>query len=92
MLSLFVVALPLKGAGSGPLQRDVPATARAYEQYLRANQLAERHSLLADARDLYRACLAEDPRYAPAWARLARVHRVMAKFGHGGPELRPPWR
>jgi tetratricopeptide (TPR) repeat protein len=24
-----------------------------------------------------------DPHYAPAWARLGRVHRVLAKYGHG---------
>ncbi|MBA3259683.1 MAG: hypothetical protein H0T68_09485, partial [Gemmatimonadales bacterium] len=24
-----------------------------------------------------------DPAYAPAWARLGRVHRVMAKYGYG---------
>ena len=23
------------------------------------------------------------PRYAPAWARLGRVHRVIAKYGYG---------
>jgi tetratricopeptide (TPR) repeat protein len=32
---------------------------------------------------LYRACLDDDPGYAPAWARLGRVYRVLAKFGGG---------
>jgi TolB-like protein len=80
------LALPLRGRDSKPLQQDVPATARAYEHYLRANHLAQRQSLLAEARDLYLACLKEDPQYAPAWARLGRVHRVMVKFGQGGPD------
>jgi tetratricopeptide (TPR) repeat protein len=32
------------------------------------------------ARDLYIRCLEHDPRYAPAWARLGRVHRFIGKF------------
>jgi len=61
----------------------VPKTPRAYEFFLRANQVSYNFGQLATARDLYRACLAEDPGYAPAWARLGRVYRVMAKYGHG---------
>jgi tetratricopeptide (TPR) repeat protein len=38
------------------------------------------------ARDLYRECLDEDPDYAPAWARLGRCHRFLAKLGDEGPE------
>ncbi len=33
------------------------------------------------ARDLYLECLQEDPRYAPAWARLGRVYHFLGKFG-----------
>jgi hypothetical protein len=33
------------------------------------------------ARDLYRSCLDDDPNYAPAWARYARMCRVIAKYG-----------
>ena len=62
----------------------VPATPAAYEYYLRATQVAAHRRMLAQARDLYRRCLAEDPRYAPAWARLGRVHRVMAKYSQDG--------
>jgi TolB-like protein len=77
------LAAPLatRTARLGP--RDVPASASAYEAYLRANQLSYNAALLPAARDLYRACLAEDPGYAPAWARIGRVYRVMAKYGHG---------
>jgi len=58
----------------------VPATARAYEFYLRANHLSTRMQDLPLARDMYLRCLEEDPQYAPAWARLARGFRILAKF------------
>jgi TolB-like protein/Flp pilus assembly protein TadD len=66
--------------------REVPATGKAYEYYLRANQLSYNFGMLPAARDLYRAALEEDPNFASAWARLGRVYRVMAKYGHGGAE------
>jgi tetratricopeptide (TPR) repeat protein len=61
----------------------VPASARSYELYLRANQAAQ--SSLANAawgvaRDLYLEALKEDPGYAPAWAQLGRVYRLLAKY------------
>jgi len=59
--------------------RDVPATPAAYEYYLRANELA--YDFDPAASDLYVRCLDEDPNYAPAWARLARCYRIIAKFG-----------
>jgi tetratricopeptide (TPR) repeat protein len=37
------------------------------------------------ARDLYLQSVDEDPRYAPAWARLGRIHHVMGKYLQGGP-------
>ncbi len=75
------LAIPLAGRDRGAMQRDVPKTPRAYELYLRANQIAVAIDDFPAALDFYRACLAEDPRYAPAWARVGRVHRVMAKYG-----------
>ncbi|MGE0703546.1 MAG: protein kinase [Vicinamibacterales bacterium] len=78
------LAIPLTTLGRGLLGRDVPASGHAYELYLRGNHLAhgtvEPARLLA-ARELYAACLAEDPNYAPAWARIGRVHRVLTKYG-----------
>ena len=78
------LAVPLTTIGRGLLGRDVPATGHAYELYLRANHLShdtvERSRFLA-ARELYAACLEEDPNYAPGWAQLGRVHRVLAKYG-----------
>jgi TolB-like protein len=73
------------------LGRGAAATARAYELYLRGNQVAvswvQESGLLA-ARDLYRACLDVDPEYAPAWARVARVYRILAKYGFGDTQER----
>jgi serine/threonine-protein kinase len=81
------LSLPLAGRERGALQRDVPASARAYELYLRANQAAQsslRGEEWALARDLYTEALKEDPRYAPAWAMLGRVHRLLAKYNLEG--------
>jgi DNA-binding winged helix-turn-helix (wHTH) protein/tetratricopeptide (TPR) repeat protein len=68
-----------------PRTGETPATPGAYVLYLRANQLAYETSQWAAARELYEAALREDPRYAPAWARLGRCHRVIAKFVAPGP-------
>jgi eukaryotic-like serine/threonine-protein kinase len=70
------------------LAHDVPASARAYEFYLRANcvQHPTTFDSMSMARDLYRACLDEDPDYAPAWARLGKCYRFLGKFGAEGPQ------
>jgi tetratricopeptide (TPR) repeat protein len=70
------------------LANNVPASARAYEFYLRANHVQRQRTLegLTLARDLYRECLDEDPDYAPAWARLGRCYRTLEKFGAEGPQ------
>lgn len=62
------------------LKRDVPASARAYEFYLRANQLSYDPAHWIVARDLYRQSVEEDSRYAPAWARLGRIYRVIGIY------------
>jgi len=83
----LVDSLALKLApGRKRLQSDVPANSAAYECFLRANQLAYNFGQLDQARDLYKRCLEADDRYAPAWAQLGRVHRVMAKYSYGDPE------
>ncbi len=70
------------------VRRDVPRTARAYEFYLRANEVGRDYTQLPVARDLYRECLEEDPGYAPAWARLGRSLRVIGKYlGEPGANL-----
>ncbi len=68
------------------LRNDVPATPTAYELFLRANQLLAPQGLgsapdLRVARGLYDRAVEEDPRYAPAWARLGRCHWLIAKGG-----------
>ena len=67
--------------------RDTPATAQAYEYYLRGNQLsAKGHLARPDAtewelaRDFYRRCDEEDPAFAPAWARLGQIYRLTEKY------------
>jgi serine/threonine protein kinase/tetratricopeptide (TPR) repeat protein len=71
--------LPLTAREHSLLKRDMPASATAYEHYLRAKKLVQPQDLPA-ARDLYLRCLQEDSTYAPAWAHLGRIYRVMAKY------------
>jgi eukaryotic-like serine/threonine-protein kinase len=75
------LAIPLSSGEKRRLTHDLPASARAYEFYLRANQVAHDPALLQVAGELYRSALDEDPGYAPAWAKLGRVYRVLAKYG-----------
>jgi serine/threonine protein kinase len=67
-------------------RRGVPASARAYEFYLRANEVVRDWSQVAVARDLYRQCVDEDPSFAPAWASLGRCYRLLAKYYLARPE------
>lgn len=62
------------------LRRDVPASSRAYEYYLRGNQFSRDSKQWAAARDMYTRCVEADRGYAPAWARLGRIHHVMSKY------------
>jgi serine/threonine protein kinase len=75
------LSIPLSTGDQRRLRRDLPASARAYEFYLRGNQLAYDLSMLPVAGEMYQSALDEDPDFAPAWAKLGRVHRVLAKFG-----------
>jgi len=73
--------LPLTDREAKVMRRDVPATPQAHELYLRATQQGESPSGWTIARDLYLRALDEDPRYAPAWARLARIYLLLGKYG-----------
>jgi serine/threonine protein kinase/tetratricopeptide (TPR) repeat protein len=73
------LSLPLAGTRSSPAP-DKPHDARAYELYLRANELARTYDQLSRARELYDRCLELDPTFAPAWAHLGRCYRVIGKF------------
>jgi TolB-like protein len=74
------LSLPLTNREQQMLRRDVPTNPAAYEYFLRANQLSRDTSQWSVARDLYVQSVEEDPHYAPAWARLGRIHHVMAKY------------
>lgn len=76
------LALPLRSGAATP-GPDAPRDARAYELYLRANELARTYDGLPRARELYERCLDLDPRFAPAWAHLGRCHRVIGKYIDG---------
>ncbi len=73
--------LPLSEREAKLVRRDVPANSRAHEFYLRAGQQREMPDGWEIARDLYRRALDEDPRYAPAWARVARIYLLLGKYG-----------
>jgi serine/threonine protein kinase len=79
------LSLPLSG-GATPSMPDAPHDARAYELYLRANELGRTYDGLPGARDLYLRCLELDSRFAPAWAHLGRCHRVIGKFIDAAPD------
>ncbi len=73
------LSLPLAGGAASPAP-DAPRNARAYELYLRGNELARTYDGLPLARDFYERCLELDPGFAPAWALLGRCHRVIGKY------------
>jgi TolB-like protein len=58
------LSLTLVGREEGS-RRDVPASARGYELFLRGNEVGRDWTHLREARDLYEECLREDPDYAP---------------------------
>jgi len=76
------LSLPL-GGGATPLTPGAPHHPRAYEFYLRANEVARTYDGLPRARDLYLRALELDPYFAQAWAQLGRSHRVIGKYIEG---------
>lgn len=79
------LALPLSGGAPAPTP-DAPHDARAYELYLRGNELARTYDGLMRAQDFYGQCLELDPRFAPAWAHLGRCRRVIGKYVQASPD------
>jgi serine/threonine-protein kinase len=78
------LSLPLASNATTPAPiPDAPRNPRAYELYLRANELARTYEGLARARDVYEQCLQLDPLFAPAWAHLGRCYRVIGKYVEG---------
>jgi serine/threonine protein kinase len=80
------LALPLSSRERRAFSHDVPASAKAYEFYLRANTLAHDPASLDIARGMYEQSLQADPLYAPAWARVGHLYRVTGKF-RGEPSI-----
>jgi DNA-binding winged helix-turn-helix (wHTH) protein/tetratricopeptide (TPR) repeat protein len=78
------LALPLTVRERQMLKRDVPANAAAYEYFLRGNQLSSDSQQWHVARDLYLRSVEEDRRFAPAWARLGRMHLAIGKYVETG--------
>jgi len=82
----IVSALPLSltAREQRRLKSDVPASPAAYEFFLRGNECIGAQGIASSsnlrvARELYLRAVEEDPRFAPAWARLGRCHYLVAK-------------
>jgi eukaryotic-like serine/threonine-protein kinase len=86
------LALPLTAGERQQLAHDAPASASAYDLYLRANEAGKVFSGLPEAIGLYEQCVALDPAYAPAWARLGRARWMMGKFSEGAASKLPEGR
>jgi tetratricopeptide (TPR) repeat protein len=65
------------------LKQDVPSSARAYELFLRANEMSRESTHWQAALDLYEQCVKEDPHYAPAWAGVGRMEHMIGKYVGG---------
>ncbi len=74
------LSLPLTTRERRMLKQDVPASAHAYEQFLRANEMSRDIRHWRGALELYERCIQEDPHYAPAWAGVGRMHRMIGKY------------
>ncbi len=76
------LALPLAAPEQRVLEQDVPSRSEGVAEYfLRGNRFSSHDpKQWSAARDLYLLCVEADPCYAPAWARLGRIHHVMAKY------------
>jgi TolB-like protein len=77
------LAVPLTARDRLRLQSDVPASKAAYDCFLRGNQLSIDPKQWSVACEYYERAVAEDPRFAPAWARLGRLYHVETKFSEG---------
>ena len=77
------LAPPLSREVAPPSPVPAAPNPRAYELYLRANELSRSYASIRQARDLYVRALELDPDFAPAWAHLGRAHRVLGKYVEG---------
>jgi serine/threonine protein kinase/tetratricopeptide (TPR) repeat protein len=74
------LSLPLTTRERRMLKQDVPASPRGYEYFLRANEMSRDIRQWRAALELYERCVQEDPHYAPAWAGIGRMHRMIGKY------------
>ncbi|CAN5460167.1 hypothetical protein BH23ACI1_BH23ACI1_32570 [soil metagenome] len=74
------LSLPLTARERRMLKQDVPATPQVYERYLRANEMSRETGQWRAALELYQQCVADDPHYAPAWAGVGRMFRLIGKY------------
>ena len=79
MACTIMSSLPFAKAPSRD-SAEIPRSEVAYRLYLQANQLARQPHTWMAARSLYRESLAADDRFAPSWAGLGRLERVLAKY------------
>jgi TolB-like protein len=80
------IAIPLSDQEEAWVHRNVSASPRAYEFYLRALHAISISKSPADVlavRDMLRAAVDEDPGFTPARAQYARACRVIAKYRFG---------
>lgn len=74
------LSLPLTTRERRRLRQDVPASPQAFDRFLRANELSRGSRHWTEALQLYEQALLEDPQYAPAWAEMGRMHRLIGKY------------
>ena len=76
-----VASLPLTPGDRTRPRASRPASSKAYDVYLRGMQLRLDTGSWRQARAWFERCLDIDPAFAPAWAELGRLNRVLAKYG-----------
>jgi non-specific serine/threonine protein kinase len=74
------LSLPLTNRERRMMKQDVPASPQVYEYFLRANEMSRETRQWPAALELYERCIQEDPHYAPAWAGIGRMHRMIGKY------------
>ncbi len=77
------LSVPLTTRERRMLKQDVPSSPRAYELFLRANEMSRESGSWQASLDLYEQCVKEDPHYAPGWAGVGRMEHMIGKYVDG---------
>jgi len=77
------LSVPLSARDRHRRTADIPASKAAYDAFLRGNQSSIDRKRWDAAREFYERCVSEDPRFAPAWAKLGRMYHVQTKYLEG---------